>query len=127
MIKYAIKLHDNNHDAHLIFHATPTWPPIDPFYKHQWYLTEDENSMGFPIQEESYEMYTTTTEQIKEKGYDGWYLYCKRTDIKTFQENNTEFIRLYSDIYKIINSGTVFDDISAYDENGNILAIACEI
>ncbi len=123
MKKHIIKLHKNNHDAHLIFHATPTYPKNDPYniYEHQWYITEDENVVGFPIEGESFEMYATTTELIKENEYDGLYLYCKRIDIMTNEENNTEFIRLYSDFNKIIDSGTVFDDISAYDQNGNLV------
>lgn len=123
MKKHAVRLHNNNHEAHLIFHATPTYPPIDPYslYSHQWYITEDKNVVGSTIEEENYEMFATTTELIKENGYEGLYLYCKRTDIKTNKENHTEFIRLYSDVNKIIDSGTVFDDISQYDENGAIL------
>lgn len=115
MIKYAIRLHENHNDAHLIFHATPS--SINHMW--QWYLTDDKNEIGKPIEEEIYESYSTATDLIKEKGYDGLYLYCKCTDINTKQEFKTEYIRLYSDVNKIIDSGTVFDDISVYDKNGN--------
>ncbi|MFP7487648.1 hypothetical protein SFC65_26205 [Priestia filamentosa] len=123
MIKYAIRLHQNNLDAHLIFHATPTEPEFDAYelYEHQWYITKYKHTVGFPIKGQSFEMYVITTEIIKEKEYDGLYLYCKRIDKKTNKENNTEFIRLYSDFNKIIAFGTVFDDISKYDENGGIV------
>ena len=123
MKKHVIRLYKNNHDAHLIFHATPTMPELNPYdlFEHQWYITKDKNTAGFPIEGERFEMYATMTELIKEKEYDGLYLYCKRIDKKTSVEKNTEFIRLYSDVNKILDSGTVFDDISAYDKNGNIL------
>ncbi|MBG9730790.1 hypothetical protein ABD87_14940 [Lysinibacillus sphaericus] len=126
MKKFAIRRNNINHDAHLIFHATPKMPndPHDfdayDLYEHQWYLTKDINVVGFPIIGECYEMYTTSTNLIKEKDYDGLYLYCKRIDKKSNKVNNTEFIRLYSDVNKIITSGTVFDDLSNYDEDGNI-------
>lgn len=122
MKKLVIRLNENNHNAHLIFHASKTTPKVSPYdlFEHQWYITENENKVGLPIDGENFEMYTTTTELIKEKDYDGLYLYCKRIDKKTNIENNTEYIRLYSDINKILESGTVFDDISTYDENGNI-------
>ncbi len=48
------------------------------------------------------------------------YLYCKFTYLEANKENTTEFIKLSSDINKIIESGTVFDEISAFDENGQI-------
>lgn len=117
MKKYAIRLHQNNYDAHLIFHATPDLS----HYIWQWYLTDDKNEVGKPIEEERYEIYTTTTDLIKEKGYDGLYLYCKYTDINTKRESKTEYIKLYSDVNKIIDSGTVFNDVSVYDKNGSIL------
>ncbi|WP_437834553.1 hypothetical protein ACQRXC_29145 (plasmid) [Niallia taxi] len=123
MIKTAIRYYDNNRDAHLIFHATPSYPPIDPYslYKHQWYLTEDKKVVGTPLEEEEYEMYLTNTEQIGKNGFDGLYLYCKRIDIKTNEENNTEFIKLSSDFNTIIESGTIFDDISSFDKNGDFM------
>ncbi|MCF2132091.1 hypothetical protein L1I79_37585 [Strepomyces sp. STD 3.1] len=124
MKKFAIKLHNKEAAAHLIFHATPTAPSINFYslYKHhQWYLTKDKDVVGDPITEENVPSFITTTERIKEKGYDGFYLYCKYTDIKTNKENHTEFIKLYSDVNKMIDSGTVFDDISQYDKNGAII------
>ena len=123
MKKHVVRLHKNNHDAHLIFHATPATRKINPYdlFEHQWYITEDENTAGFPIEEENFEIYATTTELIKEKDYDSLYLYCKHIDKKTNLENNTEFIRLYSDVNKILDSETIFDDISAYDENGDFI------
>ncbi|MEW2059146.1 hypothetical protein ACF09G_37720 [Streptomyces albogriseolus] len=125
MLKYAIRYHNNNCDAHLIFHATPSYPPIDPYslYKHQWFLTEDKIHIGRPLEEEMYEMLATNTKEIKEAKLDGLYLYCQRTDIKTNEVNNTEFIRLFSDVNQIIESGTVFDEISAFDENGDFIKI----
>ncbi|CAI6330988.1 hypothetical protein [Bacillus subtilis] len=123
MKKIAIRLH-NNTDAHLIFHATPVQKKINPYdlYEHQWYLTEDKSEIGIPIDGENYEMYSTTTELIKEKNFDGLYLYCKRTDKNTNEESNTEFIRLFSNIIDVLNSGTVFDDVSYFGEDGFIIS-----
>ncbi|MED4287187.1 hypothetical protein P4678_29125 [Priestia megaterium] len=115
MIKYAIRLHNNNRDASLIFHAAP-----DSVGHFQWYITEDKNLVGRPIEDELYESYITHTKRIKEEGYEGLYLYCKFTYIDTNKENKTEFIKLFSDVNKIIDSGTVFDEISTFDENGQI-------
>lgn len=120
MIKYAIRLHDNNVDAFLILHAAPS-AEEQPLCKFQWYITEDENLVGKPIEDELYESYTIKTQRIKEEGYEGLYLYCKFTNVKTNKENKTEFIQLFSDVNKIIDSGTVFDDISKFDEKGNII------
>ncbi|RDY83190.1 hypothetical protein [Bacillus amyloliquefaciens] len=122
MEKYAIRLCDNSYEAHLIFHATPTFSKFNPYelYEYQWYLTEDENQEGTPIEKEQYESYITTTELTKQKGYDGLYLYCKYRDINTNQVFKTEYIRLYSNVNKIIESGTIFDKISVYDSTGHI-------
>ncbi|MEC1050928.1 hypothetical protein P9B97_02375 [Bacillus paralicheniformis] len=117
MIKYAIRLHNNSQDAHLIFHATPDLT----HYNWQWYLTEDKKHEGKPIKGEFYQSYGTTTDLIKKFGEEGKYIYCKYIDRNTHQEYKSELIRLYSDINKIINSGTLFDDISEYDENGDII------
>ncbi|MEH7291506.1 hypothetical protein COK90_20640 [Priestia megaterium] len=119
MIKYAIRLHNNNRDASLIFHAAPD-SEGHPLSKFQWYLTEDKNLVGQPIENALYESYITHTKRIKEEGYEGLYLYCKFTYLEANKENTTEFIKLSSDITKIIDSGTVFDEISMFDENGQI-------
>ncbi|MBU8756727.1 hypothetical protein KM927_24940 [Priestia megaterium] len=115
MIKYAIRLQKNKRDAVLIFHAAP-----DSKRHFQWYITEHKNVVGQPIEDELYESYIINTQRIKEEGYEGLYLYCKFTYLEANKENTTEFIKLSSDINKIIESGTVFDEISAFDENGQI-------
>ncbi|MED4292842.1 hypothetical protein [Priestia megaterium] len=115
MIKYAIRLHKNNRDAVLIFHAAPN---LEGHF--QWYITKDKNVVGQPIEDELYESYITHTKRIKEEGYEGLYLYCKFNYLEANKENTTEFIKLSSDITKIIESGTVFDEISPFDENGQI-------
>ncbi|MEB2268496.1 hypothetical protein LAV77_27380 [Priestia megaterium] len=115
MIKYAIRLHKNNRDAVLIFHAAP-----DSEGYFQWYITEHKNVVGQPIEDELYESYIINTQRIKEEGYEGLYLYCKFTYLEANKENTTEFIKLSSDITKIIESGTVFDEISTFNENGQI-------
>jgi len=115
VIKYAIQLHKNNRDAVLIFHAAP-----DSEGYFQWYITEHKNVVGQPIEDELYESYIINTQRIKEEGYEGLYLYCKFTYLEANKENTTEYIKLSSDVNKIIESGTVFDEISAFDENGQI-------
>ncbi|AQS42466.1 hypothetical protein LSG23_20685 (plasmid) [Bacillus velezensis] len=127
MKKYAIRLHQNKCHAHLIFHATPTFPENDPYnlYEHQWYLADNKNTLGNPIEDEQFESYSITTNLIEEEGYDGLYLYCKYTDINTKQEFKSEYIRLYSNFNKIVDSGAVFDKISIYDETGYIKKLPC--
>lgn len=117
MIKYAIKLNESEKDAHFIFHATPN----STDYVWQWYITDDKSTSGKAIQGQRNESFTITTELIKERGYDGLYLYCEYTDRKTDEKFKTEFIRLYDDINKIVESGTKFTGISTYNENGNIV------
>lgn len=117
MKKYATKLHNNDRNAHYIFHATPSLT----HYTWQWYLTNDKDNRGEPIEGQQYESLVIATDLIKERGYEGLYLYCEYTDTKTKQKSKTEFIQLHADINKIIDSGTVFDEISTYDENGMVL------
>lgn len=117
MKKYAIKLYQSEVAADLIFHATPSLTN----YEWQWYVTDDKNNMGRAIEGQRYESFITTTDLIKERGYEGLYLYCEYKDKSTKKECKTKLIRLYSDINNIINSGTIFDDISAYDEEGMIV------
>ncbi len=121
--KIAIRTYDNDYESDLIFHSTPMLSNINCYelYKYQWYLTKDKSLIGNPIKDEKYESYIITTELIKEKGYEGLYLYCKLIDRKTNKESNTEYIRLFSNFNKMIENGTVFDDISFYDKNGAIL------
>lgn len=120
MLKFAIRLHKNKSEAHLIFHATPN----ETRYFWQWYVTEDKNVEGNKIEGQEYQSYPISTELIKKKGFNGLYLYCKFIHIDTNQEYKTEYIRLYSDVDKIIEEGTVFDDISQYNEEGNIVKIS---
>ncbi|RBP59322.1 hypothetical protein DES36_11947 [Alkalibaculum bacchi] len=117
MIKFAIKLYNNDKDAHFIFHATPDLI----HYTWQWYLTDDKENIGEPLEGQQYESFVTTTDLIKERGYEGLYLYCEYMDNNTKRKSKTEFIRLHADINKVIDSGIVFDDISTYDKNGMIL------
>ncbi|MEH7609538.1 hypothetical protein V7313_26320, partial [Priestia megaterium] len=68
MIKYAIRLHKNNRDAVLIFHAAPD-SEEHPLSKFQWYMTEHKNVVGQPLEDELYESYIINTQRIKEEGY----------------------------------------------------------
>ena len=83
MIKYAIKLHENHKQGHLIFHAVPVEhtnkyiPPSYDDYSWQWYLSTRKDVVGTPIVEHIYESYITTTEQIAEERYEGLYLYAE--------------------------------------------------
>ncbi|MEC0400806.1 hypothetical protein ACO0DA_12160 [Bacillus subtilis] len=117
MKKYVIRLHNNSKDAHLIFHATPDLS----HFSYQWYLTEYKSVSGIPIEGSQYESYVTTTDIVKEKGYDGLYLYCECIDLNTKREFKTELIKLYSDVNKILDSDTVFDEVSYYDQSGHII------
>src|SRR5699024_7591980 len=88
MIKYAIKLHENHKQGHLIFHAVPAEhtneyiPPSYDDYSWQWYLSNEKNVVGTPIDGHIYESYITTTEQIEYK------------KIKSINKKNKEVIKL---------------------------------
>ena len=64
MKKYGIKSKDNN-DI-LIFHALP-----NETTKFQWYISENINEKGQPIDGQIYESYTLSTEVIKRKSFEG--------------------------------------------------------
>jgi len=117
MIKYAIRLYNNEKDAHLIFHSTPD----QTHYIWQWYITDDKDSIGKVIEGEDMQSFITTTDLIKENNYDGLFLYCSYRNRNTQEQFKTELIPLYADVNKIIESGTVFDDISTYDKTGEII------
>ena len=117
MIKYAIRLYKNESHAHFIFHSTPS----QTGYIWQWYITKDTNEEGRPLVTQKYQSFGTTTDLIQKKGLEGLYLYCKYIDRETKQEFQTEYIRLYSDIDRMIEEGVVFDDVSHYNEHGMII------
>ncbi|WP_283690475.1 hypothetical protein [Clostridium perfringens] len=113
MEKYGIKSKDNN-DI-LIFHALP-----NETTKFQWYISENINEKGKPIDEQIYESYTLSTEVIKRKNFVGKYLYCEYLTPGLNQYEKTEYIKLGLTIDSMINEGVIFDDISKFDEQGNI-------
>src|SRR5699024_326337 len=129
MIKYAIKLHENRKQGHLIFHAVPAEhtneyiPPSYDDYSWQWYLTNERDVVGTPIDGHIYESYITTTEQIAEERYEGLYLYAEYLNKHTKKIKRTEFIRLSSDIDEMINLNNPFEKVSIYDEKGNTVEI----
>lgn len=125
MIKYAIKLHENHKQAHLVFHAVPEEhtneyiPPSYDDYSWQWYLTNEKDVAGTPISEHIYESYITTTEQIKNDNLVGMYLYAEYQIKHTKEIKRTEFICLSSDIDEMINLNSPFDKVSIYDKKDN--------
>ncbi|WP_080871734.1 hypothetical protein [Oceanobacillus timonensis] len=127
MIKYAIKLHENHKQGHLIFHAVPEEhtnehiPPSYDDYSWQWYLTNEKGVLGRPIDEHVYESYITSTEQIEYEKYDGMYLYAEYLNKHTQERKRTEFVRLSSDMDEMINLNVPFDKLSIYDEKGAII------
>ena len=129
MIKYAIKLHDNHKKGHLIFHAVPIEhknehiPPSYDDYSWQWYLTNEKDVVGTPIDGHIYESYITSTEGIEGEKYNGMYLYAEYLNKHTKEIKRTEFIRLSSDIDEMINLNSPFDKLSIYDKQGNIVEI----
>lgn len=114
MEKYGIKSKDNN-DI-LIFHALP-----NEITKFQWYISENIYDKGKPIDGQIYELYTLSTEVIKRKNFVGKYLYCEYLIPGLNQYQKTEYIRLDLSIDSMVNDGVVFDDISKFDEQGNIV------
>lgn len=120
MIKYAIKLHGNHKQGHLIFHAVPERPTFDD-YMWQWYLTNKKGVLGNPIEGYIYESFVITTEQIKKENLDGMYLYAECLNKHTKEMKRTEFVRLSSNIEEIINLNSPFDKLSIYDKKGNVI------
>lgn len=114
MKKYGIKSKDNN-DI-LIFHALP-----NEVTKFQWYISENIHENGKPINEQIYESYTLSTEVIKRKNFVGKYLYCEYLIQGLNQYEKTEYIKLDLNIDSMVDSGVIFDDISKFDEDGNII------
>jgi|SRR5690625_263993 len=124
MIKYAIKLHENHKQAHIVFHAVPeehinkNIPPSYDDYSWQWYLTNEKEVVGTPIDGHIYVSYITTTEEIKDEEYEGMYLYAEYRKKHTKEIKQTEFISLSSDIDEMINLNSPFDKLSIYDKQG---------
>ncbi|EGT0000205.1 hypothetical protein I9Y31_002498 [Clostridium perfringens] len=116
MKKFGIKTKDNN-DI-LIFHALPHVTT-----KFQWYIAENIDEEGQPIDKQIYESYTLSTEVIKRKNFVGKYLYCEYLIHGLNQYQKTEYIRLDLSVESMINAGVVFDDIFKFDEQGNLVKI----
>lgn len=129
MIKYAIKLHENHEQGHLIFHAIPVKhtneyiPPSYDDYSWRWYLTTEKDILGNPIDGHIYESYITTTEQIEKEKLDGVYLYAEYLNKHTKEIKRTEFIRLSSDMEEMINLNSPFDKLLIYDKKGNAVEV----
>ena len=118
MIKFVIK--KLNGDAMFIFHALPDLPDeIFAKTKCQWYITE--NKKPIPIKNATMGSYFFSAEQIELDGYTGKYLYCEYTNTTTNETIQTEHVKLYYDVNKMIKAGVVFDAISHFDENGDII------
>ncbi|AUM93806.1 TPA: hypothetical protein LA742_001145 [Clostridium botulinum] len=113
MIKYAIKSKDNN-DV-LIFHALP-----NGMAKFQWYISESIREQGVPINGQIYESYPLLSKMIKENNYAGKYLHCEYLTAESSHYQKTEYIQLDLSIDNMISNGTIFDDISEFNEQGNI-------
>ena len=118
MLKHAIRLYSEKRDAHLIFIATPNELHRD----YEWYVTKEIGTRGEKINEQHYPSYPTSTDIIRKRGYEGHYLYCNYLNIHTNKVCCTKPIHLCGDIDKMIAEGTMFDDISQYDEQGAIVA-----
>lgn len=114
MEKYGIKSKDNN-DI-LIFHALP-----NETTKFQWYISENIHEKGQPINQQTYESYILSIEVIKRKKFIGKYLYCEYLIAWLNQYQKTEYIKLGLSIDSMVDDGVVFDDISKFDEQGNIV------
>lgn len=117
MIKYAIRFYKDTSHAQFIFHATPN----QTAYIWRWCITSDIQEEGRPLTKQTYQSFGITTDLIQKKGLEGLYLYCEYIDRQTKQEFQTEYIRLHSNIDKMIAEGVVFDEISNYNENGMIV------
>lgn len=116
MEKFGIKTKDNN-DI-LIFHALPHVTT-----KFQWYIAENIDEEGQPIDKQIYESYQLSIEIIKRKKFVGKYLYCEYLIPELNKYQKTEYIRLGLSVESMINAGVVFDDIFKFDEQGYLVKI----
>lgn len=114
MLKYAIKSKDNN-DV-LIFHALP-----NTITKFQWYISKNIYEQGLPIDNQIYESYTLTTQTIKENNFIDKYIHCEYLSIKSNNYEKTEYVQLDLSIDSMVKHGTIFDDISIFNKQGNIV------
>lgn len=114
MLMYAIKSKKNN-DV-LIFHALP-----NGMAKFQWYISESIYDQGIPIYGQIYESYTISAEIIKENNYVGKYLHCEYLTKESNHYQTTNYVQLGLSIDSMINNGNIFDDISEFNEQGNIV------
>lgn len=115
MIKYAIRSRDNKNDV-IILHALP-----GTNYKNiklQWYVSDKPNIKGTPIKKQIYESFTLNVQWIKKNNYLGKYIYCSITNQKG--EHTTEYIYLGENINNMVEHGVEFDNISMFDDKGNI-------
>jgi hypothetical protein len=117
MLKYAIE--SKNEDI-LIFHALPKGKA-----KFQWYVSENICEQGVPIEGEIYESYTLSADNIKENNYLGRYLHCEYLSTKSNHYQETEYVQLEMSIDSMINNGLIFDNISKFDKQGNIVKRTC--
>lgn len=116
MVKYGIK--NKQGDYVFIFHALPN--EITEF---QWYITSEKECDGEKIEGQCFESLTIWSNQIRENGYEGKYLYCKYLDKNTKIYCNTEYVKLYADAKNMIAVNVVFDDISMFDDKGDIIKL----
>lgn len=117
MLKYAIKSKDSNKDI-LIFHALP-----DEMTKFQWYISENICEQGDPIDGQIYESYTLSIEMVKYMNYDGKYICCMYLETESKYNQHTEYIQLGLSIDSMVQSGVNFDNISRFNEQGEIVEI----
>lgn len=75
MVNFAIKSKDKN-DI-FIFHALALPNETTKF---QWYISNNKNGKGYPIDEQVYESYTLSSKKIKENNFVDKYLYCEYLD-----------------------------------------------
>lgn len=114
MDKYGIKSKDNN-DI-LIFHALP-----NETTNFQWYISESIYEKGRAIDGQTYESYTLSMEKIKENNFIGKYIYCEYLIPGSSQYQKTEYIKLGLSIDNMVNEGIVFDDISGFNTQGDLM------
>lgn len=55
--------------------------------------------------------------------YNDKYLYCKYLDKNKNSYEKTEYIKLDLTVDSMVNEGIIFDDISEFDEQGNIVSL----
>jgi hypothetical protein len=88
----------------------------------QWLIEDDVTHEVTPIEGQTYESITLTSNIIIKRGCNGKYLYCNCKDVEQYK---TQKVKLYSDFETALQNNA-FDTVESFDENGMIKKLLTE-